>query len=129
MGVRMTLSREIVGRKSQSEADRGGVGAVICRRRSCCASGGAGAAKHGAVDGVTIVVRLDGGFWDDCLTNPEVPEYPAKDSGRAAATHHCDWGNALLVYANERTDEYGDGGDMLDDDGRVCDQRPEIVGT
>ena len=125
----MTFPREIVGRKSQSKADGGGIGAVIGRRRSCCANRGAWAAKHGAVDGVTIVVRLNGGFWGCFLTNPEVPEYPAKDSGRAAATHHCDRGNALLVYADEGTDEYGDGGDMLDDDGRVCDQRPEIVGT
>ena len=76
-----------------------------------------------------MVVRLNGEFWVCFLTNPEVPKYPAKDSARATPTHHCDRGNALLVYANEGADEYGDGGDMLDDDSRVCDQRPEIVGT
>ena len=63
------------------------------------------------------------------LANPEVPKYPAKDGACAAPTDDTDRGNALLVYANEGTDEYGDGGDMLDDDSRVCDQRPEIVGT
>ena len=63
------------------------------------------------------------------LTNPEVPKHPAEDRACATPTDDGDRGNALLVYADKGTDEYGDGGDVLDDDGRVGDQRPEIVGA
>ena len=76
-----------------------------------------------------MIMGLSGGFRGCFLTNPEIPEYPAKDGTCGAPTYNRNWGNALLVYAHKRTNEYGDGGDMLDDDSGVCDQRPEIVGT
>ena len=74
-------------------------------------------------------VGLSDGFGGRFLTNPEVPEYPAKDGACATPTDNCDRGNVLLVYANERTDEYSYGGNVLDDDSGVCDKRPEIVRT
>jgi hypothetical protein len=32
-----------------------------------------------------------------------------------------------LVYAHEADDEYDDGAHVLDDDGGICDQWPEII--
>ena len=120
----MTFSREVVGREGQSEANGGGVGAVICRRGGSRAEGRAGAADN---EVAIAVVRLGDDLGSCLLTDPEIPEHPAQNRASAAPAYDRDWRDALLVDANEGADEDGDGGDVLDNNSRVCDQRPEIV--
>ena len=118
----MTFSREVVGRKGQSEANGGGVGTVICRRGGSRAEG-----CPANADQVAIAVRLGSDLGSCLLTDPEIPEHPAQNCASAAPAYDRDRRDALLVDANKGADEYGDGGDMLDNDSRVGDQRPEIV--
>ena len=120
----MTFSREVVGRKGQSEANGGGVGAVVCRRGGSRAEGRAGAADEVAI---AVTMRLGGDLRSCLLTDPEIPEHPAQNCASAAPAYDRDWRHALLVDADEGADKDGDGGDMLDNDSRVGDQRPEIV--
>ena len=58
----MTFSREVVGRKGQPEANGGGVGAIITKRRSGRTDGRTAAAKGRVGDGVGIVVGFSYGF-------------------------------------------------------------------
>lgn len=120
----MAFSREVVGREGQSEANGGGVGAVVCRRGGSRAEGSAGAADEVAI---AVTVRLGDDLGGCLMTDPEIPEHPAQNCASAAPAYDRDWRDALLVDAHEGADEDRDGGYMLDNDSRVCDQRPEIV--
>lgn len=61
------------------------------------------------------------------LAYPPIPQNPANRRGDAAPTHDGYWADALLVDAHKAHDEYDDSADMLDDDRRISDQRPEVV--
>ena len=62
------------------------------------------------------------------LPHPSIPHQPRNYGGGGGAPGDCDGRNALLVYSDKTADEDCDGADLLDDDGGVCDEGPEVVG-
>lgn len=62
------------------------------------------------------------------LRHPLLPQQPAEKGGEAAAADDGDGGDALLEDADEADDEDDDGADVLQDDGRVGDEGPKVVG-
>lgn len=62
------------------------------------------------------------------LANPPIPQEPADGSCNAAPANNSHWTHALLVDAYKAYHEYDDGTDVLDNDGRVSDEGPEVVG-
>lgn len=61
------------------------------------------------------------------LANPKVPYQPADRGSEAAPSNYRHGAGALLEDAHKADDEYNDGANMLDDDGRIGDQRPEVI--
>ena len=62
------------------------------------------------------------------LADPPVPDQPTEKSRKAAPADDGDGRHALLEYADETGDEDGDGAHLLQYDGGVGDQGPELVG-
>lgn len=68
---------------------------------------------------VIILLRL--------LAHPPIPEEPANRGGDTAPANDSHRADALLVNADEAYHKDYDSAYMLDNDGRVSDQRPEVV--
>ena len=62
------------------------------------------------------------------LPDPAIPERPAQHGAGAGDADDRDGRDALLVDGDEAADEDEHGADVLDDDGGVGDERPELVG-
>lgn len=69
---------------------------------------------------VIILLRL--------FAYPPIPEEPANRGGNTAPANDSHRTDALLMNADEAYHEDYDSAYMLDNDGRVGDQRPEVVG-
>lgn len=69
---------------------------------------------------VVILLRL--------LSHPPIPEKPAHRGSNTAPANDGHGTYALLMNADEAYHEDDDSAHMLDNDGRVGDQGPEVVG-
>lgn len=56
-----------------------------------------------------------------------IPHTPSKDCGQTGKTNHGDGRYSILVNAGKGADKDCDRADMLDDQGGISYQRPEIV--
>lgn len=61
------------------------------------------------------------------LPHPPIPEQPADEGREAAQPHHGHGADAFSENADEADDKDDDGADVLDDDGGIGNQRPEII--
>lgn len=61
------------------------------------------------------------------LSDPSVPHDPSQDSAYCSCPDNRDGRDSFLEYADEAHDEDYDRADLLNDDRRISDQRPEIV--
>lgn len=99
-----------------------GRAATDAARAAPTASAGEGGGGRGITRSDVLLLAVFG------VCDPPLPDEPAEEGEDRAVADECDVGNALLNDSDESNDEDYDGADMLDDDGRVGDERPEIVG-